>query len=71
MAVMKPKKKTHRTPVKLEVNGKVCGCTFLYRESGDGFTYVCDVHVARRKALRAKRKQANRTRYSFLGPISS
>lgn len=52
------KPKSHKPgPVKLRMHGKLCGCTFTYK---DGFVYKCKAHKALREARLERTKQANK-----------
>src|SRR4051812_988811 len=59
MHVPRKPSKPKAGPVRLKWKGKLCGCTFTYK---DGFVYHCKVHKARRKGAAVRRSEANKVR---------
>jgi hypothetical protein len=64
MHVPRKSSKPKAGPVRLELNGKPCGCTFRYSEKG-GFTFRCKVHKTRREGIAEMRREANKVIYVF------
>ena len=60
MTTNRASKNATASPVRLELDGKRCGCTFTYR---DGFVYKCAFHKARREAIAERRREASKVIY--------